>query len=109
MLVIGLLVWFAAWLAGPSRPAEALRRQWHRLSGRAGDAGEISATNRWVARNATGLRSAVFALLLLVLVAWERPTGMVVLLLGVVALVGLGGIQVLGAGGSPTEASAGPG
>ncbi len=107
MLVIGLLVWLSAWLAGPSRPAVALRRQWGRLSGRAGDAGEISSTNRWVANNATGLRAGLFAVLLLVLVAWERPTGLVILFLGVIALIGLGVIQVLGAGDGSTDASAG--
>jgi len=107
MLVIGLLVWFGAWLAGPSRPAEALRRQWGRLFGRAGDAGEASPTNRWVAKNATGLRAGLLAVLVLVLVAWDRPTGVIVLLLGVVGLIGLGVIQVLGAGGGSTDASVG--
>ena len=106
MLVIGLLVWFAAWLAGPSRPAEGLRRQWGRLSARGGDAGDVSATNRWVARNASGLRAGLFAGLLLVLVAWDRPTGLVILALGVVGLIGLGMIQLFGAGGGSTDASA---
>jgi hypothetical protein len=99
MLVIGLLVWFGAWVAGPSRPATALRRQWGRLSGNSAE-GEVSSMNRWVANNATGLRAGLFAVLLLVLVGWDRPTGVVVLLLGVVAVAGLGVIQVLGAGGS---------
>lgn len=39
-------------------------------------------------------------LLLLALVAWDHPTGMVVLLVAVVGLFGLGVIQILGAGGS---------
>ncbi len=106
MLVIGLLVWSGAWLAGPSRPAAALRRQWGRLSGKS-DEGEINSMNRWVATNATGLRAGLFGVLLLVLVAWDRPTGVVVLALGVVALLGLGVIQVLGAGGPPGEAPVG--
>lgn len=100
LLVIGILVWVMAWLAGPSRPAEALRRQWNRLMGRAGGSGEAGPVNRWVATNATGLRAGLGGLLLLLLFVWDRPTGAVVLVLGVVGLIGLGVIQMLGAGGT---------
>lgn len=111
LLAIGLLVWLAAWLAGPSRPAEAVRRQWNRALGRAGSglgsAAEIGPVNRWVAKNSTGLRIGLVAALLLLLLAWERPTGLVVVLFAVVGLVGVGVIQLLGAGGAEaTDASA---
>ena len=104
LLAIGLIVWLIAWLAGPSRPAVAVRRQWDRLTGRAGDglsgAVEIGPVNRWVVKNAMGLRVGLGVLLLLALFAWDHPTGMVVLLFAVVGLFGLGVIQILGAGGS---------
>jgi Domain of unknown function (DUF334). len=104
LLAIGLVVWLIAWLAGPSRPAVAVRQRLDLFTGRAGDglsgAVEIGPVNRWVAKNAMGLRVALGVLLLLVLFAWDQPTAMVVLLLAVVGLFGLGLIQVLGAGAS---------
>ena len=98
LLAIGLLVWLAAWLAGPSRPAEAVRRQWNRAAGRVG-ADEVGPVNRWVAANVMGLRIGLVAVLLVLLLAWTRPTGLVVLGFALVALIGLAVIQVLAAGG----------
>jgi hypothetical protein len=108
LLAIGLLVWLVAWLAGPSRPAEAVRRQWNRAAGKVGT-DEPHPLNRWVATNATGLRIGMVAVLLLLLLAWTRPTGLVVLGFGLVALIGLGIIQVLAAGGQATGTESTPG
>ena len=111
LLVLGLLVWIAAWLAGPSRGARLIRSHWNRLLGRAGegigDAVEIGPVSRWTAANAMGLRIALFALLTLLLFVWDRPTGLVILGLGVLGLVGLGVIQMLAAG-VPTDEPASP-
>ena len=107
LLVLGLLVWVAAWLVGPSRGARLIRTHWNRLLGRAGegigDAVEIGPVSRWVAANVMGLRIALFAVLLLLLWVWDRPTGLVILGLGVLLVVGLGVIQTVAAGGSTGE------
>ena len=109
LLVLGVVTWLAAWLAGPSRPATALRGQWQRLVGRAGAAGGTSRpgpVNRWTADHQGLLRGLLLAGLGLLLVTWDRPTGKVVLLLAVVGLVGLAAVQLLAAGGRTAGVSA---
>ena len=112
LLIAGTVIWFAAWLAGPSRPATAVRRQWNRMLGRAGDGlgdtASLGPVNEWVAAHVGLLRGALLALLGLLLITWDRPTGNVVLLFAVVGLVGVALIQLLAAGGdrSPTAIDA---
>jgi len=97
LLVVGVLIWLIAWLAGPSRPAVAVRRQWNRLFG--GDhEGRSGPVNQWVGEHVGVLRGSLLVVLGLVLIAWQNPTGKVVLLLVVIGLVGLGVIQLLAAG-----------
>jgi hypothetical protein len=99
VLVLGILVWLIAWLAGPSRPAQAVRRQWDRLTGKAGGAvGEIGPVNAWVGHHVGLLRGLLVGVLGVVLITWERPTGKVVLLLAFIGLIGWGLIQLLAAG-----------
>jgi hypothetical protein len=99
VLVLGILVWLIAWLAGPSRPAQAVRRQWDRMTGKAGGAvGEIGPVNAWVGHHVGLLRGLLVGVLGVVLITWERPTGKVVLLLAFVGLIGWGLIQLLAAG-----------
>jgi hypothetical protein len=97
ILVIGLLVALIAWLAGPARAAQAVRRQWNRMTGKVAgeEPGEFS---QWVGRNAMGLRVGLLIFLVFVLFMWTRPTGKVVLGLAVVGVIGLAVIQLLGAG-----------
>jgi hypothetical protein len=68
-----------------------------------GDTGALGPVNQWVADHLGLLRGAYLGVLALVLVTWDRPTGKVVLLLVVLALVGLGIIQMLAAGAPRTE------
>jgi hypothetical protein len=100
VLVVGLLVALIAWLAGPARGAQAIRRQWNRLSskGAGEEPGEVS---QWVGRSATGLRIGLLVLLVFVLFVWPKPTGLVVLGLAVVGVIGLAAIQLIGAGATP--------
>lgn len=97
ILVIGLLVALIAWLAGPARAAQAVRRQWNRMTGKVAgeEPGEFS---QWVGRNALGLRVGLLIFLVFVLFMWTRPTGKVVLGLAVVGVIGLAAIQLVGAG-----------
>jgi hypothetical protein len=98
LLVVGVLVWLIAWLAGPSRPATAVRRQWNRMFDRGDREGAAGPVNQWVADHVGMLRGLLLAVLGLVLIAWQNPTGKVVLLLVVIGLVGLVVIQLLAAG-----------
>jgi hypothetical protein len=98
MLVVGVLIWLIAWLAGPSRPAVAVRRQWNRLFVRGEHEGRSGPVNQWVGEHVGVLRGALLVVLGLVLIVWENPTGKVVLLLVVIGLVGLAVIQLLAAG-----------
>jgi hypothetical protein len=98
LLVVGILVWLIAWLAGPSRPARAVRRQWNGITGKDGD-GEPGPVSRWAADHVGLLRGLLLGVLALVLVVAGRPTGKMVLLLAIVGLIGLGVIQLLAAGG----------
>jgi hypothetical protein len=103
LLVVGVLVWLIAWLAGPSRPATAVRRQWNRMFDRGDHAGPVGPVTQWVADHVGLLRGLLLAVLGLVLIAWQNPSGKVVLLLVVIGLVGLGVIQLLAAGAKRSE------
>ena len=99
VLVVGILVWLIAWLAGPSRPAMAVRHQWDRMVGKAGGTvGEVGPVNQWVGHHVGLLRGLLVGVLGVVLITWERPTGKVVLLLAFIGLIGWGLIQLLAAG-----------
>jgi hypothetical protein len=103
MLVVGVLIWLIAWLAGPSRPAVAVRRQWNRLFDRGDHEGRSGPVNQWVGDHVGLLRGLLLVVLGLVLIVWQNPTGKVVLLLVVIGLVGLGVIQLLAAGATRAD------
>jgi hypothetical protein len=104
LLVIGVLIWLIAWLAGPSRPAVAVRRQWNRMFDKGDGTGTVGPITQWVADHVGLLRGLLLAVLGLLLIAWENPTGKVVLLLIVIGLVGLLVIQLLAAGAKRADA-----
>ncbi len=105
LLLIGLVIAAIAALAGPSRGAVAIRGGWNRTMGRAGAAidgsGERGPVRTWAARNLTGLRVTILVVVLLILVIWPRPTGVVILWSAFLAIVALAAVQILGAGGAP--------
>jgi hypothetical protein len=103
LLVAGALTWLIAWLAGPSRAAVAVRHQWGRLVGKAGEAGSPGPVNLWVAVHVGLLRAAVVVIAGLLLVTWSNPTGLTVLVLVVLTLVVLGAIQLVAAGAGPGD------
>lgn len=97
LLALGLVLLLAAWLAGPGPLPVRLRGYWNRALGRgAGVAGEhvpMGPVPTWVSEHVVHLRIAVAVVAALVLVVWNRPTGKVVLLVGLGALVALALLQ----------------
>jgi len=106
LLLVGLVTAAIATLAGPSRGAVAIRGSWNRMFGRAGAAieGEPGPVRAWFARNVMGLRIAILVVVLLVLVIWPRPTGVVFLWTAFFAIVALAVVQFVGAGGASADA-----
>ncbi len=98
LFAIGLLVWLTAWLAGPSRAATGTRRQWSRAMDHVGGEEPSGPAATWFGEHAKSLRTALVMVLLVSLFVWEQPTGLVVLSLAMVALIGLALIQILAAG-----------
>jgi hypothetical protein len=60
----------------------------------------------WVNEHRGLLRGAVVAVAALVLLFWDRPTGLVVLLIALVALVALGAVEVVATAGKRSQAPA---
>ncbi len=99
LFAIGAVLLVGAWLAGPTATARRLREYWDRLLGRgsaaAGGAVELGPVPAWVARNLNALRGVTLVAAVLVLLAWNQPTGKVVLLIAVLTLVPLAVVQLL--------------
>ncbi|MBO3750175.1 hypothetical protein J5X84_29175 [Streptosporangiaceae bacterium NEAU-GS5] len=97
ILVLGLVVAAAAFMAGPSVTAVntraavtsgivRLRRLSHLETGRVG---------AWLHLNIVLARIAVVAVAVLVFVFWDRPTGLVVLVIALLTLVALGLLELV--------------
>ena len=99
LLVLGVVIMFAAWVAGPSRAALRIRTVWNRALGRSssgiGGVVELGPVPRFFAAHLGAIRVVIAALAAILLVTWSRPTGRVVLLIAVTALVLLAITQVL--------------
>lgn len=106
--VLAAVVAIAAWLAGPSAPARAVRR------GVAGVVGRRAAPDRpataleaWVGANKRPVRIAVVAAGCAAFVLWTYPSGTVVLVIAALVALGLVVVEVLGRAAAPSPA-AGP-
>ena len=108
LFALGVAILVGAWLAGPSGAAVRLRALWNRILGRGseltGSSIDLGPVPAWVARHVTALRATIVALAFVVLIAWDRPTGRVVLLIAVLTLVPLALVQLL-AGVAPSEST----
>ena len=111
LFVVGLVVLTGAWLAGPSRAAAKVRGAWDkvlgRTSGAAGSVVDLGPVPAWFARHTSTLRVVVLAAAVLALLTWTQPTGKVVLMLALVALVAIGLIQFLAGMGRPPRPNGG--
>lgn len=99
LFVLGAVLVTGAWLGGPSASARRIRSYWDRLLGRgsaaAGSAVDLGPAPRWVAQHLNTLRALILVAAVVVLLAWDRPTGKVVLLIAVLTLIPLAAVQLL--------------
>jgi len=110
--LVALVVFLAAFVSGPSRPAVAFRGWWARTIGSLeGDADHtgwgVLSSNGWVARNKRLLRIIDAVVLFVVAFRWPHPTTAVLLWLVVLGLVVLGLIDFYGREPSQSPASGG--
>jgi len=111
LLVLGLVLALAGFLAGRSETAVHIRRwtadRLHHVRGGPAADGKVSV---WVRRHITGLRIGAVALAVLAFVFLTQPSGVAILVIAALLLVVLGLLEFLGRPGSqlPAEASAPP-
>ncbi len=101
LLVLGLVVAVAGFFTGPSVTAVRTRDGFKAAFGWVRGTGERAGVSTgpvgsWVYRYRTALRVAAVVVAGLVFVFWTDPTGLVVLLIAVVLVVGLGLIELIG-------------
>ncbi len=99
VLAVGLVVALGAALAGPARPAVALREGVRGLGRKAGDAGyDVGPVARWVAASRRVLESVIAGGGVLVLVLHDEPTARTVVTIAVVCLVLVALVELVAAG-----------
>jgi hypothetical protein len=97
MIVLMVVVAVAAWVAGPSRRAVGIRGLWTRGLEGHGDA-DGGAFAAFVARSKAGLRIAGAVIALAVLVLWNHPKPITVLVVAILFVVYLAVIELLARG-----------
>jgi hypothetical protein len=100
VIALALVIAFAAWVVGPSSAATSLRHWWHRTletsSASGADATPPGPVARFVARSKPLLRGIGVAIAFVVLIAWNHPTPLTVLVIGLVLVVYLVIVELLG-------------
>jgi hypothetical protein len=108
LLVLGLVVALAGFLAGRSETAVRIRRwttdRLHRARGGPAAGGPVAV---WVGQHIKGLRIAAVALAVLTFVFLTQPSGAAILVIAAVLLVVLALLEFLGRPGSPPPAEVG--
>jgi hypothetical protein len=96
-IAVALVIAFAAWVVGPSSAAVSVRGWWHRTFGTArgsgADAGPVAV---FVAGHKALLRGIGVAIAFLVLIVWNHPTALSVVVVGIVLVVYLAVLELLG-------------
>jgi hypothetical protein len=93
--VLFLVIALAAWVAGPSGAARAVRSVPSRLAGSTNrPTGALASVSRFASHNTTGLRATVGGLAVLALLVGDRPSAGTVLLIAVLAALALIVIEV---------------
>jgi hypothetical protein len=100
VVAVALVIAFAAWVVGPSSAATSLRDWWNRTLGTARGSGADATTPgpvaTFVAHSKGLLRGIGAAIAFIVLIAWNHPSALTVLVIGVVLVVYLGILELLG-------------
>jgi hypothetical protein len=104
-----LLIALAAWAAGPSSAARAVRSVPARLSGMTSTpTGALGSVSRFVAHNTVVLRAVIGGLAVLALLVGDRPSAGTVLIIGVLAAIALVVVEVLRRWGAATDDAVAP-
>jgi hypothetical protein len=108
VVALALVIAFAAWVIGPSSAAMNLRSWWHRALGTSGasatDATMSGPVASFVARSKPLLRGIGAAIAFVVLIAWNHPSALTVLVIGLVLVVYLVILELLGRNATPEPA-----
>jgi hypothetical protein len=98
-MVLALVIAFAAWVVGPSSAAVKVRGWWHRALGPRGSDAEATPAGpvaTFVAHSKALLRGVGVAIAFVVLIAWNHPTPLTVLVIAIVLVVYLVVLELLG-------------
>jgi hypothetical protein len=94
------MIAFAAWVVGPSSVVTNLRSWWHRTLGTSSASGADAATPgpvaSFVAHSKPRFRGIGVSIAFVVLIAWNHPTALTVLVVGLVLVVYLIIVELLG-------------
>ncbi len=101
--VVGIVVAIGAWLAGPSTAALRVRSLV-----RGGEDRQLATEGfaGWVARSRTGIRIALVGIGAVILVAWNHPKPLTVLVVTILVLIGIAGAEVLARGSTTSREAA---
>ena len=97
-IAIALVIAFAAWVVGPSSAAVSVRGWWHRAFGTARGSGAEAPgpVAVFVAGHKALLRGIGVAIAFLVLIVWNHPTALSVVVVGIALVVYLAVLELLG-------------
>ncbi|MGW1229739.1 hypothetical protein [Streptomyces sp. NPDC001515] len=103
VVTVGVVVALAAWLTGRGRAASRVRAMWGGGIGAVRQAAGFTGgpVGRWVHRARRPLNWTVVVVAVAVLVAWDRPTGLVTVWIALCALVALAVVEFLDDDGAP--------
>ncbi|MFD8685593.1 hypothetical protein [Streptomyces sp. NPDC059651] len=107
VVTVGVVVALAAWLTGEGRAATRVKAMWSGGIGAVRDAAGVTGgpVGRWVHRARRPLNWTVVVVAVAVLVAWDRPTGLVTVWIALCALFALAVVEFLDDDSTPHLAS----